>query len=212
MRSIMNVKEAAWATRDCWRSDSHVGSGIFVDAFCAGPRRTRRTGRRPVCRHARMESEPSQCCRSRQVGARASDLGASFPSSIPSRRGGAGGDEAWNPTILTESASRKVDAKILSYPHPCAEDVGNGAPRICGGGGGRPVDSAVVLAALVVGPAVLAEGQGSGRPPGGPGGRPGGFGGPGGFKMPAPHDYNPLNPSTIPSPRCVNDPRRARML
>lgn len=48
-------------------------------------------------------------------------------------------------------------------------------------------------------------GPGGGRPGGfgGPGGpRPGGFGAgrPGGFSMPAPHDYNPLNPNTLPFP------------
>src|SRR5579862_886616 len=50
-------------------------------------------------------------------------------------------------------------------------------------------------------------GGGGGRPGGfggGGGGRPGGFGGGGGgrpggnFTMPAPHDYNPLNASTLP--------------
>lgn len=50
-------------------------------------------------------------------------------------------------------------------------------------------------------------GGGPGGPrPGGMGGpRPGGFGGPGGgrpggFTLQAPHDYNPLNPNTLPFP------------
>ena len=59
-------------------------------------------------------------------------------------------------------------------------------------------------------PGGFGGGFGGGRPGGGPGGpggpRPGGFGGgrpggPGGFTMPDPHDYNPLNPNTLPFQR-----------
>jgi hypothetical protein len=111
--------------------------------------------------------------------------------------------------VMLDPQAAKVNAQLLSYLTPAQKTAvtarrgpGGGGPG--GPGGGRPGG----------GPG----GPGGGRPGrfgGGPGGgRPGGFGGgpggrpggPGGFTMPAPKDYNPINPSTLPFP-----PMRQRM-
>jgi hypothetical protein len=92
---------------------------------------------------------------------------------------------------LTASLSTAQLQKLAAGMANGRRGFGGGGPGGPGGGGGRPGGF----------------GGGGGRPGGfgGGGGRPGGFGGGGGrpggnFQMPAPHDYNPLNASTLPFP------------
>ncbi|MEO7714704.1 MAG: hypothetical protein ABIY70_00760 [Capsulimonas sp.] len=98
--------------------------------------------------------------------------------------------------VMTDAQARKVNQQLtatLSIPQlkklATMSADRRGGP---GGGGGRPGGG---------GPGG-GGGFGGGRPGGGPGG--GGPGGRGGFdpsKMSAPHDYNPLNPATLPFER-----------
>ena len=104
--------------------------------------------------------------------------------------------KAWRTQpVMTDAQARKVNQQLtapLNLPQlkklatmsQRRGGPGGGGP---GGGGGRPGGGG---------------GFGGGRPGGGPGG--GGPGGRGGFdpsKMSAPHDYNPLNPATLPFER-----------
>ncbi|BDI29766.1 hypothetical protein CCAX7_18170 [Capsulimonas corticalis] len=104
--------------------------------------------------------------------------------------------KAWrNRPVMTDAQARQVNQQItapLSIPQlkklATLSADRRGGPG--GGPGGRP------------GGGFGGGGFGGGRPGGGPGGGPGGR--PGGFdpsKISAPHDYNPLNPSTLPFER-----------
>jgi hypothetical protein len=100
----------------------------------------------------------------------------------------------WEPKpVMTDAQAAMVNARLLSFLNP-AQKAQVTVRRGGFGGGGRPGG----FGGGPGGPGGRPGGFGGG--PGGPGGRPGGFGGPSGFKMPAPHDYNPLNPSTLPFP------------
>jgi hypothetical protein len=103
--------------------------------------------------------------------------------------------------VLTDEQSKKVNEQLIAVLTPAQVPVltmrrGGGPGGPGGGGGGRGAGGPAGAAGG--GGMRLAGGQGAAGGARMGGGRPGGAGARGPMTIPDPHEYNPLNPSTVP--------------
>jgi len=114
-----------------------------------------------------------------------------------------------NKPVMTDAQAKIVNASLLKSLSKAQMAAIMAQPRMGGGPGGPGGHAMGGGPGGPGGPGRGPEGPGGhpmGAGPGGPGHGPGGPGGPGGHgfgggPIPAPHDYNPLNPATLPFER-----------